>query len=379
MHALLRDRGQWRLALLRGCRQFAARRGGPRSPLEPPPPAVAQPLAAGRALSAALGGEALVVTREIEWGNLVFGFEQANRYNVYDEKGSLVALLAEETPSVVSAIGRQLLHRHRGFTASVLDPHSGSLLFRVRRPMYVVESNMFIEDAEGTTLGEVRQRWHLWKRNYDLYRGDAQFAEIRSGLLAWEFTLVDEGGEPLAHIDRNFRGFGMELFTDAGKYAIHFGKALKGTKAERQQLAARSGAPETEALTAYHDPVAMQIRKPLPVSDRMIALAAAISIDFDLFSRHSGGHGGMPFFFPFGWGGGGAEGGEAEPAGPATPETPEPAGAGGNRTEELDSGEGGGWFTWDDEDDGDDDDQDGDDGDGGGFNFDFSDFLPDDT
>ena len=27
----------------------------------------------------------------------------------------------------------------------------------------------------------------------------------------------------LALIDRNFQGFGKELFTDAGKYVIHFG------------------------------------------------------------------------------------------------------------------------------------------------------------
>ena len=29
----------------------------------------------------------------------------------------------------------------------------------------------------------------------------------------------------LALIDRNFQGFGKELFTDAGKYVIHFGQA----------------------------------------------------------------------------------------------------------------------------------------------------------
>ena len=28
----------------------------------------------------------------------------------------------------------------------------------------------------------------------------------------------------LALIDRNFQGFGKELFTDAGKYVIHFGQ-----------------------------------------------------------------------------------------------------------------------------------------------------------
>ena len=36
----------------------------------------------------------------------------------------------------------------------------------------------------------------------------------------------------LALIDRNFQGFGKELFTDAGKYVIHFGS--KPTEAAEQ-------------------------------------------------------------------------------------------------------------------------------------------------
>ena len=51
---------------------------------------------------------------------------------------------------------------------------------------------------------QVRQRWHLLKRNYDLYRGRQQFAAIEGNFLAWEFVLRDESGgactPPLPHI-----------------------------------------------------------------------------------------------------------------------------------------------------------------------------------
>ena len=43
--------------------------------------------------------------------------------------------------------------------------------------------------------------------------GGRQFAEISGGFLAWEFELKDEAGGTLALIDRNFAGFGVELFT----------------------------------------------------------------------------------------------------------------------------------------------------------------------
>ena len=54
-------------------------------------------------------------------------------------------------------------------------------------------------------MGEVKQRWHLWQRNYELFLGKRQFAAINGGLLAWEFTLKDEQDGVLALIDRNFQ------------------------------------------------------------------------------------------------------------------------------------------------------------------------------
>jgi uncharacterized protein YxjI len=51
-------------------------------------------------------------------------------------------------------------------------------------------------------IGEVRQRWHLWRRKYDLFMDKRQFAAIDGGFLAWEFELKEAGGNTLALIDR---------------------------------------------------------------------------------------------------------------------------------------------------------------------------------
>lgn len=51
-------------------------------------------------------------------------------------------------------------------------------------------------------IGEVRQRWHPWRRKYDLFLGKKQFAAIDGPLLAWEFELKDANGNTLALIDR---------------------------------------------------------------------------------------------------------------------------------------------------------------------------------
>lgn len=63
---------------------------------------------------------------------------------------------------------------------------------------------------------------------------------------------------PLALIDRNFQGFGKELFTDAGKYVIHFGDkpneaASQATKTI-QAAHPDKPAPAVTAVAKYRNP-----------------------------------------------------------------------------------------------------------------------------
>ena len=63
---------------------------------------------------------------------------------------------------------------------------------------------------------------------------------------------------PMALIDRNFQGFGKELFTDAGKYVIHFGD--KPTEAASQATKTIQAAhpdkpaPPVTAVAKYRNP-----------------------------------------------------------------------------------------------------------------------------
>lgn len=276
-----------------------------------------------------VGHPALIVARPVEWGTVLLGFEQANRYTVYDEAGQVVAHLIEEEGSLGRALGRQLLRTRRPFTATVLSPDGQQVVFRLRRPFYLINSTMVIEDGEGAAVGEVQQRWHLWKRRYDLYLGRRQFAAIEGGLLAWDFELRDQAGQTLALIDRNFQGFGKELFTDAGKYAIHFGSTPVAAAEQVAEAVAAAHPdkppPKVTALARLATGVTviptstgnqLVVHRELRLAERMVALAAAISIDYDYFSRHS--HGGgvlspfmMPPIIPYPMGGGGGSAAEA--------------------------------------------------------------------
>ena len=53
-----------------------------------------------------VGHPALVIARNVEWGTVIFGFEQANKYTIYDQEGNVIALLAEELGSFGKEVGR---------------------------------------------------------------------------------------------------------------------------------------------------------------------------------------------------------------------------------------------------------------------------------
>ena len=286
-------------------------------------------------LAPVFGNSALVVTRELEWGTLAPGFEQANRYTIRNADGAVVAYLAEETNSLASAVGRQLQRRRRPFVATLLNP-AGDVIFRVRRPLYLINSSTVVEDSFGRQVGEIRAVWHLYKRQYDLFLHDTQFGAVRSGLLAWEFEVKDEQGEPLARVDRNFTGFARELFTDFGHYAVHFGAALQDADPGLTRGPARTAASAVsggDALVPSTTDVwhPSPYARPLQLTERAACLALAIAADFDYFSQHSGSPGLMggvmmpiPMPMPFPSGGGASDTASAGGvAGAGTEESPQ--------------------------------------------------------
>ncbi|CAH2052427.1 unnamed protein product [Thlaspi arvense] len=199
--------------------------------------------------------------------------DEENRYAVVDVcyPQAPVGSIREQS----HVIARQLLRTRRPFVASITDS-LGNELFRVRRPFWWITSSIYAE-IDGKEIGVVHRRWHLWRRIYDLYLGNDQFAVVENpGFWNWTFTIKGDDGEVLAQIDRDWRGFGFEILTDAGQYAIRFGKS--------------DAASKTGPATMIEE---LEVKRPLSLSERAVALALAISLDNDYFSRHGGW--GIPF------------------------------------------------------------------------------------
>ncbi|KAJ3818820.1 Scramblase-domain-containing protein [Lentinula raphanica] len=258
-----------------------------------------------------LANDSLVVERQIEMLNIFIGFEQTNKYSITNPAGEQVGFIAEEPGGFLSSFNRQILSTHRPFKALVMDP-SGTPILWVRRPFAWINSRMYVQrphpgqEASGgsstvlDTFAEVQQIWHPFRRKYDLFLRDSpkrilslasdpqpepepetdtfsQIAKVDAPFLAWDFSIQDAHARELAFISRNFRGFGREIFTDTGRYLLHFGLR-----------------PEVDAT----DDLRYRTKtSPLNLEQRALILALAVNIDFDYFSRHSGG----PGFFHFGF------------------------------------------------------------------------------
>uniref|UniRef100_A0A0A9FVS3 Phospholipid scramblase n=1 Tax=Arundo donax TaxID=35708 RepID=A0A0A9FVS3_ARUDO len=215
----------------------------------------------------------LLIARDIEWANIMFAFEQESRYIIMDPlfPQSQVGFIREKS----NVIFRQLLRSRRPFVAEITDA-MGNEIFTVRRPFWWINSSIYAE-VDGKEIGVVHRRWHLWRRIYDLYLGNGQFAVVENpGFWNWTFTLIDEDDNVLAQIDRNWRGIGFELFTDAGQYAIRFGD---------------EGQSHKFGLAA--DIEELHVVRQLTLPERAVALALAVSLDSDYFSRRGGW--GLPF------------------------------------------------------------------------------------
>ncbi|KAK6461597.1 phospholipid scramblase 1 [Scheffersomyces coipomensis] len=229
----------------------------------------------------------LVIERQVEFMNLFLGFEQANRYKIFNSLGEQIGYMEEKDIGLMKVLGRQFFRLHRPFDIDVFNMY-GDLLLTIKRPFSFINSHIkaylpgYDEDNNimFENIGESVQSWHLWRRRYDLFKLEddddkdyQQFGSIDAPFLSFDFPVKNEKGDVIASVDRNWVGLGREMFTDTGVYII------------RMDPASFAGMGDLYPSVAG----------PLTLDQRAILLGNAVSIDFDYFSRHSN-SGGLGFF-----------------------------------------------------------------------------------
>ena len=125
-------------------------------------------------------------------------------------------------------------------------------------------------------VGESVQSWHLWRRKYNLFKLEdettdeyEQFGAVDAPFLSFDFPVKNAAGEVVV-TSIDWVGLGREMFTDTGVYILRYDpKSFEG-------MEAAYGTISKQGIT---------------LDQRAVILSCFTSIDFDYFSRHSGGHG----------------------------------------------------------------------------------------
>jgi len=247
-----------------------------------------------------------------------------------DPNGTHIGFMAEEESGIAKIVMRQWLRTHRSFTTHIFDKH-GIEVLKFHRPFSFINSRIGVYDPidpnsytapallsqdQYRVIGEVHQQWHLLRRKYNLFLHDndlehategmekrkgsfRQWAYVDEPFLSWDFSLLTEKQELVGSINRNFAGFAREIFTDTGVYALRMDAA--STAAEPSHLISKTQQGKTYRPDEQY--LSETGQRGMTLDERAIMLAAAVTVDFDYFSRHSG-HGGlMPPFGIFGFGG----------------------------------------------------------------------------
>ena len=323
-----------------------------------------------------LSNPSIIVHRQLEMMNVLLGFEQANKYAVLNPEGAHIGYMAEQELGMGNMMARQWLRTHRAFQTHVFD-RGGREVLRFHRPFQMINSTIRVFDPvdpqaesaqrspgasgtaiseqeymaqpstlsldEMTPIGQAQQQWSPLRRKYNLFlhratrldendqrvpteNGLEYFAYINSPFLSWDFALQSTYAENalVGSVNRNFSGFGRELFTDMGVYALRMDAAYAEAEQRlaEQMQAANKGPSEQEERKVELMP---KEGPGMTLDERAVMLATAVSVDFDYFSNRGGG--GFGRMWPFYMGGVPAEGAAGAAGGAAAGEAAAGAGA----------------------------------------------------
>jgi hypothetical protein len=230
--ALLLDPGE--LARLTGLPEAP-----PPSPPPAPPIASATPVVLdaglGRvyaapdvALANFLGGARwLQLEQERQFGEQLLSVEFGNRYAVRGPagSGSLVVDEGAAAALVRMFLGGLLRSRY------VLRDGRDTPVLSLRRSFHRLvlsrlDVSLWAGDDDGRLLGRVERNLRMLASSYDLV--DAQgrrFARLERPFTSmWQFRLLDEGGQSVGAIAKQWSGFVTEWFSDADDYGVDFGE-----------------------------------------------------------------------------------------------------------------------------------------------------------
>jgi uncharacterized protein YxjI len=167
------------------------------------------------------GYERLTVRQRRKWLEVIFSFELANRYQVFDEDQRAVLEVREVGTSFLSLLARLFLGPTRPFKAEIAELDGGQVVMRLERPFRFIFQQLDVYGADGALLGSVVKRWSWFRRIYEIKDASGAVLALLFGpfFKPWTFE-IRSGERVLGSIKKRWSGLGRELFTDADNFGV---------------------------------------------------------------------------------------------------------------------------------------------------------------
>ncbi len=156
--------------------------------------------------------------------------ELNNEYKIRDENGNEVGVIRQEGQTKLKKAARFVssFDQFMTHTLSVYDA-DGTKVLQLVRPKKFIRSKLQVTDGTGRTVGEIAQQNAIGKIRFGLQTDQGQVGEIRAeNWRAWNFAVVDQGGQERARITKKWEGLAKTLFTTADDYLVEMDPSVQG-------------------------------------------------------------------------------------------------------------------------------------------------------
>ncbi|HWV37537.1 MAG TPA: phospholipid scramblase-related protein [Vulgatibacter sp.] len=168
----------------------------------------------------------LRVRQEVEWGEVLTGFQVRNRYAIEDGGEQVKMRAVEVSRGVAGFFNRQIFEANRPFLIQLVD-NFGNAVVEVERPWRFFFSVAQVRDGRGNAIGVVRERWAWFARRYTIEDGfGRELAELHGPFFRpWTFK-VRVRGATSGFIRKKWVGLTKESMTTADTFQLELGPAL---------------------------------------------------------------------------------------------------------------------------------------------------------
>ncbi len=170
------------------------------------------------------GASEFIIKQAHELGEILTGFETANKYNIRAGDFSLNA--DEFSKGFASLLTRSFLSSHRPFEINIWDWKKNHIL-GLKRPFRFYFHEVTINDARGKKLGRVVRQFSIINRKFCVFNSnDIETAKIKGPFYRpWTFFVTRKDRE-IGKITKKWSGLAKEYFTDADNFGAVFNENL---------------------------------------------------------------------------------------------------------------------------------------------------------